>query len=217
MAGHLREAHQMITQFFADANFDDAVPFVFGHPDDVGAEVMVHNELALLLRKAQMHLTAVIRANSSGNLHSMAVHARVVLECAGQIQVKAQVAYDGSPDALERVLNASEYDFMDTARRMSRGSVDASELHERIVETRERFGDDNAGRPNKVRISNRVAHLPGGRHWHSFLGERFCGSQVAPLSEPSLFGGVVSCNTEADRLAVTTGDVVLGGMVLVVR
>ena len=40
---------------------------------------------ALLLRKARVHTIAVLRANESSNLHSLAVQMRPVLECAGQV------------------------------------------------------------------------------------------------------------------------------------
>ena len=40
---------------------------------------------ALLLRKAHVHTIAVLRANESSNLHSLAVQMRPVLECAGQV------------------------------------------------------------------------------------------------------------------------------------
>ena len=202
MVEYLREAHRMVSRLLQEADFNDAFPFVFGHPSVVGDAVVVQNELALLLYKAQMHLTAVIRASRGGNLHSMAVHARVILEAAGQIQAKAEVVCVGSPNALTRALNASEYDFLDTIRRMSRGSVDEDGLHGMIVEARNGIGDRNSGLPSRVRISDRVAHLPGGGDWHRFLSERFCGGRATPLSKPSMFGGVVSSNTEADRWAV---------------
>ena len=111
MVEHLRESHRTIASLLAEVDFEDSFPFVFGHPDIDGAGVQVQNELALLLRKAQMHITAVIRANRSDNLHSVAVHARVILECAAQVQFKAHAACEGSPGAMARVLNAGEYDF----------------------------------------------------------------------------------------------------------
>ena len=39
---------------------------------------------ALLLCKARIHTVAVLRANETSNLHSLAVQMRPVLECAGQ-------------------------------------------------------------------------------------------------------------------------------------
>ena len=38
-----------------------------------------------LLRKARVHTCAVLRANETSNLHSLAVQMRPVLECAGQV------------------------------------------------------------------------------------------------------------------------------------
>ena len=40
---------------------------------------------SLLLRKARIHTDAVLRANETNNLHSLAVQMRPVLECAGQV------------------------------------------------------------------------------------------------------------------------------------
>ena len=40
---------------------------------------------ALLLRKARLHTDAVLRANETNNVHSLAVQMRPVLECAGQV------------------------------------------------------------------------------------------------------------------------------------
>ena len=40
---------------------------------------------ALLLRKAKLHMTAIMRANETGNVHSLAVQMRPILECAGQV------------------------------------------------------------------------------------------------------------------------------------
>ena len=84
MVGYLIEANQMIQQLLSEADFEEAFPHIFGHPKD-HAEVHVRNECGLLLRKAQFHMIAVLRANKSSNLHSMAIHMRVVLECAAQV------------------------------------------------------------------------------------------------------------------------------------
>ena len=202
MVEYLRESHRMIARLLAQADFDDAFPYVFGHPEIVGAEFQWLSELALLLRKAQMHMTAVIHANRSTNLHSMAVHARVILECAAQVQFKAQAASDGSPSALMRVLNAGEYDFQDTLLRMSHGNVDGDELREMLIDARERAGDNSTRRPRRVTISDRVSHLVGGGDWYGYLSERFCGDRAEWLSGSSMSGGVVSTNTEQDRLAI---------------
>ena len=46
---------------------------------------------ALLLRKARIHTVAVLLANETNNLHSLAVQMRPVLECAGQVVFYFQV------------------------------------------------------------------------------------------------------------------------------
>lgn len=202
MVEYLRESHQLISRLLEAADFDGDVPYVFGHPDVVGAEVMVQNEAALLLYKAQIHLTVVLRAHRSSNLHSLAVHARVILECAGQIHARAKMVHGSSPEALANVLNAHEYDFMDTFRRVFRGSIPQEELLETVIAARSRIGDSDTAPPSRVRVSDRVAHLPGGGGWHQFLSERFCGDRTEPLSCPSMLGGVVPSDTEADRMAI---------------
>ena len=85
MASYLSESHEMIRDLLSDANFEEAFPHVFGLPDKEHPEVAVRNEYGLLLRKAQLHIVAVQRANESNNLHSMAIHMRIVLECAAQV------------------------------------------------------------------------------------------------------------------------------------
>ena len=202
MVEYLRESHRMIAHLLGEADFNDAFPFVFGRPDADNAEVQVRNQFALLLRKAQMHITAAIRANRNDNLHSMAVHARVILECAAQLQFMAHAANEGSPSALARVWNASEYDFRDTMVRMSRGTIDEDDLQEMIVDAREGVGDYRRTRPRRVWVSDGMAYLSGGREWYKHLSERFCSGRTSSLSGPSMFGGVVSSNTEADSLAI---------------
>ena len=52
---------------------------------DADPAVSVRILCRLLLRKARIHASAVLRANESNNLHSLAVQMRPVLECAGQV------------------------------------------------------------------------------------------------------------------------------------
>ena len=39
----------------------------------------------LFLRKAKIHMVAVLRANENSNVHSLAVQMRPLLECTGQV------------------------------------------------------------------------------------------------------------------------------------
>ena len=52
---------------------------------DAGPTAALRVVAGLLLRKARIHADAVLRADESSNLHSLAVQMRPVLECAGQV------------------------------------------------------------------------------------------------------------------------------------
>ncbi len=202
MVDYLREVHQEITRLLDDADFDDEFPYVFGHPDTENAELTFHANLALLLRKAQMHITVVIHANRNENLHSMAVHIRVILECAAWIAMQVHPTHEGSPRALDRVLNADEYDFQDAILRLLRGSMSRDELHESIINARRGVGDDRAEPPRPVRIADRLQYLRGGKEMYDFISTHFAGNRVDSLPGPSAFGGVLSVGTDADRLPI---------------
>ena len=65
------------------------------------AEQFFSHNCALLLTKAYFHLLAVHHANHTSNLHSVAIHTRVVLECAGQIAETANNYEDPKRNGLE--------------------------------------------------------------------------------------------------------------------
>lgn len=74
MTGYLVEACRMMQRLFSEADFGESVPNVFGQPTDENIVVAGRNECGLLIRKAQMHVNAALRANNDNNLHSLAVH-----------------------------------------------------------------------------------------------------------------------------------------------
>ena len=89
---------------------------------------------ALLLRKARLHTLAVLRANESSNLHSLAVQMRPVLECAGQVVFtfrNAVIAPDllsSREKALETLVKRLNADFYQTFRSRTKGEVSAEDL-----------------------------------------------------------------------------------------
>ena len=85
MARFTLDAVQMISSILAEADFKSSFPQVFGHPDDVGAEVTIRNHCGPLLQKALLHTKAALAANQVNNLHSVAVQSRVVLECGAHV------------------------------------------------------------------------------------------------------------------------------------
>ena len=191
----------MLRQFLSEADFEEAFPYIFGHPMDDKAEVAVRNECGLLLRKAQLHLEAVLRANESNNLHSLAVHIRVVLECAAQIVWTANSAGKGSGKELDQVLNVRESDLWYALASLSRGTVEQSEIQKTIASARSGIGQQGSKRPKRVSPTQKIDHLPGGRSWYSHISEYFCRGDSSALTGPSFFGGVTSIDKEADELA----------------
>ena len=218
MADCLHECLAMTRKVLSEADFEGAFPHVFGHPTYDYPEVAVRNECGLLLRKAQVHLVAVLQANENNNMHSLALQLKVILECAAQLVSKAYAAYEGTPDALGRVLNRSEYDFVDAMARLSRGALDRDDIHSMIVTARIGIGDDSLTRPKRVLLSDAPKVLPHGSEWYRHLSRCFSHSGQQELADVSSGGGVLSVNTKADHLAFArlmdyAGELVAGMLI----
>ena len=142
-----------------------------------------------------------MRANRSHNLHSLAVHMRIVLECAAQVQSKAHAVYQGSERELKRVLNVSEYDFQYALGSLSRGGVGRDEVQRSIIVARARMGQVGRKSPTRVTVADKVGYLAQGKEWYDHLSKYFCDGDAAVLAGPSFFGGVKSISTAADELA----------------
>ena len=103
-------------------------------------------EGALLLRKARIHTTAVLRANESRNLHSLAVQMRTVLECAGQVVFKFRTLFI-APDflmskeeAIAMLGTRVNVDFYQTLRRATKGQSNPKELRKAATKAGSRCG-----------------------------------------------------------------------------
>ena len=201
MVSYLVESYQMTEKLLSEADFEDAFPHVFGHPNEGDARVSVRNEYGILLRKAQAHILAVHKANKSNNLHSLAVHMRVILECAAQVQSTAHAVCIGSERELKRVFNTSEYDFQNALISMSRGKIGWNQIQEMIVSAREGIGPQGSEKPRKVRIADKIRFLTGEKEWYDHLSTCFCGGEASTLAGDSFYGGVTSIDTEKDELA----------------
>ena len=199
MAAYLEESHGMLQHLLSEADFEGAFPHVFGHPSADDA-VAIPNECGLLLRKAQMHINAVLRANKTNNLHSMAVQMRVVLECAAQIISKADAVCEGSRRAYVGVLNASEADYWDSMKRATRGRINYVDIMPAVVDAREGIGESNDKPPTRVTVADKISSLRGGKKWYDHLSKHFCDSRTSMLYGTSFYGGVMSIDTEADNL-----------------
>lgn len=204
MVRYLDESHGMIQQLLSGADFEAAFPHVFGSPTKDSPEVSVRNECGLLLRKAQLHTIAVLRADANNNLHSMAVHMRVILECAAQLLFVAHAANEGPAKGLPRVLNVSEYHFQYAMSSLGQGAIGHQQIQEMIISAREGIGQHGTKPPRQVFLTDKVSVLNSGREWYEHLSECFCHSDASVLTGDSFHGGVMSITTEADELTFAT-------------
>ena len=168
---------------------------------------------ALLLRKARIHVVAVLRANETSNLHSLAVQMRPVLECAGQVVFLFQntiIAPDllmSREQAVEVVGARLASDHFHTLRRLTRGQVSPEELREDEAEAQEAAalaaGAAKPKRSKKRRFTqaDKVAPLPRGREWYNYLGEHFGHGRAAEWRGLSWRGGVISMDGVQDEFA----------------
>ena len=127
---------------------------------------------ALLLRKSRLHVIAVLRANKACNVHSLAVQARPVLECAGQVVLhfhNTVIAPEQGEGVVGGYLNA---DFYGTIIRLTKGEAGHQELLRMISSASgEAEGKQRGGR---LRQADKVAMLQGGKDWCGYLSEYFC-------------------------------------------
>ena len=170
---------------------------------------------ALLLRKAWLHAVAVLRANETSNMHSLAVQMRPVLECVGQVvfifhnlMVAPKLATDPkrAANAIHDYWNA---DYYRTVMNATKGESGHNELLREIW----KLEDDAAvsvgaiPRPHAkkrkgggLRHTDKVATLSGGIRWYNHLSEYFCHGR-GDLREASWQGGVVWTATVQDEFA----------------
>ncbi len=153
---------------------------------------------ALLLRKARLHAIAVLRANATCNVHSLAVQMRPALECAGQVMLifhNTLIAPDGGDGVVGGYLNA---DFYGTIIRVTKGEVGHKQLLKMISSA---SGEpEGTRRGGRLRQADKVEMLEGGKDWYDYLSEYFCHGN-GNLRGSSWQGGVVSTSTARDEFA----------------
>ena len=152
----------------------------------------------LLMKKAPLHVIAVLNANRNSNLRSLAVQMGPALECAGQVVLVFHNLFTSmrpDPDAIARYLNA---DYYQTMQRLTRGRLGHDYLLKAISSA-----DPMAPRRKAKRFSesDTVKSLEGGSDWYSYLSDHFQHRNVEALQGPSYSGGVESNSTAVDQLA----------------
>ena len=175
-----------------------------GHPEldaDTRAEIerdpfhVFRLDAVLLVRKARLHVIAVLAANRNSNLHSLAVQMRPALECAGQVvSIFHSLFIASDPDSARKYLNA---DYLQIMQRLTKGQLGRDHLLESIAKV------DPLGfhrKPRRLYESDKVQSLEGGPAWYDYLS-RFHHPKLNTLRGPSFLGGVSSNNTRQDQLA----------------
>ena len=168
-------------------------------------------EVALLLRKARTHTAAVLRANETSNMHSLAVQMRPVLESAGQVVTSVHdheiapglsATREQTAQVLGDRVNADHYHLF---LRRTKGRIRPDELRTMEVQAQDAAAEEaGAPRPerNKSRkflVTDRVGSLEGGPEWYDYLSEYFSHGR-ADWRGLSWRGGVIGMRVE-DEIA----------------
>ena len=156
---------------------------------DPGATVRIAG--ALLLRKARIHIVAVLRANETSNLHSLAVQMRPVLECAGQVvfifhnTIIAPDLLMSQEDAAAMFGNRLNADFYQTFRSKTKGQISLGKLREMATRA-QADAAASVGAPNPtrqkswtLRQADKMKPLAKGHEWYNYLSNRFAHGNLA--------------------------------------
>ena len=152
---------------------------------------------SLLLRKAKIHMIAMLRANETSNVHSLAVQMRPVLECAGQVVLvfrNLMIAPERGEGVVRDYLNA---DYYQTIIRLTKGDVSHEQLLTKILEA-SGMSEGEVRKGKSLKQVDKVAALEGGKDWYEYLSEHFCHGR-ANWRGHSWQGGASSMNTARDE------------------
>ena len=166
-------------------------------------------ENALLLRKAWIHVVAVLKANEFSNLHSLAVQMRPALECAGQVvfivhNTMIAPRLEMTPErAFSIVSDRHCVDYYRTVISATKDQAKHKEILDELSSATEKVTGKKPPR-RKGRKSftheDKVKPLGGGPSWYNHLSEYFCHGRADWRGE-SWLGGVGSNNSALDELA----------------
>ena len=115
---------------------------------------------ALLLRKARLHMIAMLRANENSNLHSLGVQIRPILECAGQVVLvfhNLMIEPGRGASVVGGYLNA---DFYRTFIGLTKGELGHGQLL-KMISTASGVSEEEAPKGRSLKQADKVARLRG--------------------------------------------------------
>ena len=146
---------------------------------------------SIVSRKTGFHIASVLLANAQNNIHSLGVHAKVLMECAAEMMSMGKNAAEQTPEALDYILNNQEYDANYWLLRLSKGSISREELVAMVTEAREGIGLFDGKQPTRVSLSDRASILAEGKIWYPYLNDSFCHTKPDRLRGVPGLGGVL--------------------------
>ena len=150
-----------------------------------------------LLRKAKIHMVAMLRANQNGNVHSLAVQMRPVLECAGQVVLVFHNQFIEPERGVSVVRGYLNADYYGTVIGLMEGDRRHEQLLTQITEA-SGMSKEEVNKGRSLRQEDKVAPLEGGKEWYRYLSNCFCHGEVDWRGH-SWQGGISSINTVQDE------------------
>ena len=155
-------------------------------------------QCALFLHKSRLHMRAMLRANSRNSIHSLAVQMRPILECAGQVvHVFGNLTTAPKETGTKAVLEYFNSDFYQATIGLTKGDIGHVELLKTISDASTMSGTNVRG-GRRMRQSDKVAALRGGKAWHRYLSDHFCHGNKTDWSGASWQGGVGPSDLASD-------------------
>ena len=149
---------------------------------------------ARLMHKARLHTGAILMANETENMHSLAVQMRPALECAGQVVLMVGTSLKGREGDLWKAVEFFDMAVCGTLIRATKGTIG----HDELLEMIERADSEAAasvgaakrrwpplGRVRTIEQAEKVSELIGGRAWYDYLSHRFCHGRVLKVGFPA--------------------------------
>ena len=191
LISHFTEVQNLLETNLREVDLNGPVPDFPKEASDEEFLAEIFRLWSLVSRKTGFHIASALLANAQNNIHSLGVHAKVLMECAAELMSMGKSAVEQTPEALYYVLNNQEYDVNYWLLRQSRGNISREELAAMVTEAREGIGLFDGKQPTRVSLTDRVSVLAEGKIWYPYLNDSFCHTEPDRLRGVPGLGGVL--------------------------